>query len=512
MRISTHIIPSAILLAVVVALLGCGKDRSVEPAVPPRIVAVSPADGATYVNVTKDVTVEFSETIDPTTVTSANFYFLDPLAGQLITDSKTVRFIPADSLQFSTTYTVVVTRGIRATNGEPLEKGKSWSFTTAPKPITVHPPVITGFSPTGVYAGVLLTITGHDFWNAPGYTQTYINGVQAATQSIDTNKIVVMVPANATTGRISVRTPISTDTSTEILTVYQPGDVWGQITPPTDYSLSAVCWTGQRFVAVGNLGTILTSEDGFDWIARSSGTVSRLNDVLATGSGVVAVGSGGTIVTSPDGLIWQLQQSDTTATISGVTRGSVFMAVGSSGLILQSDNAVAWNPVPPFTGEWLYDVAATSRGYLAVGHDGTMAASTTITSWLTLTSGTTEHLLAAEEINGTTIVVGYNGTILTSTDLRNWTEQVSGTTAHLGGISFTDDRVVVVGDEGTILTSPTGSTWQMQNSQTLLPLYDAAFSGERLVAVGDSGCIVLSPYIPGLTVAPGSESLTESAF
>jgi len=512
MSISTYTLTWAILLAAIALLLGCGQDRSVEPAVAPRIVAVSPADGATYVNVTEEVTVDFSETIDAATVTPANFYFLDPLAGQLITDSKTVRFIPSDSLEFSTTYTVVVTRGIRATNGEPLEKGKSWSFTTMAKPLTTHAPVITGFSPTGVYAGVLLTITGHNFWDATGYTQAYINGVQAATQSIDTNRIVVTIPTNATTGRISVRTPISSDTSVEILTVYQPGDVWGQITAPTDYSLAAVCWTGERFVAVGNLGTILTSEDGFDWTARSSGTVNRLNDVAATGSGIVAVGTGGTIVTSPDGLTWQLQQSDTTMTISGVTHGAVFMAVGAAGLILQSANAVAWNPVLPFTGEWLYDVAATSRGYLAVGHDGTMAVSTTITSWLTLTSGTTEHLLAAEEINGTTIVVGYNGTILTSTDLRNWTERVSGTTAHLGGISFTDDRLVVVGDEGTILTSSTGSTWQMQDSQTLLPLYGVAFSGHRLAAVGDSGCIVLSPYIPGLTEATPIESPAETAF
>jgi hypothetical protein len=52
-------------------------------------------------------------------------------------------------------------------------------------------------------------------------------------------------------------------------------------------------------VAVGILGTILTSPDGVTWTERTSGTSRNLNSVTYGNGTFMAVGEYGTIVTSP---------------------------------------------------------------------------------------------------------------------------------------------------------------------------------------------------------------------
>ena len=43
--------------------------------------------------------------------------------------------------------------------------------------------------------------------------------------------------------------------------------------------LNAVTWANNQFIAVGNSGLILTSDNGVDWIQRTSGTPVNLQDV-----------------------------------------------------------------------------------------------------------------------------------------------------------------------------------------------------------------------------------------
>src|SRR5437762_1809896 len=53
------------------------------------------------------------------------------------------------------------------------------------------------------------------------------------------------------------------------------------------------------------------------WTARSSGTSNSLFAV-ASGSQVVAVGALGTILTSPDGIVWQSRTSGASVHLYGV--------------------------------------------------------------------------------------------------------------------------------------------------------------------------------------------------
>ncbi|NPA72046.1 MAG: hypothetical protein GXO35_04380, partial [Gammaproteobacteria bacterium] len=91
------------------------------------------------------------------------------------------------------------------------------------------------------------------------------------------------------------------------------------------------------YVAVGNVGAILTSWNGEEWTLQDSGTNSALLGITYGNDTFIAVGEHGTILTSPDGENWTAQTSGTSYSLKGITYGNgTFVAVGSSGTILTS--------------------------------------------------------------------------------------------------------------------------------------------------------------------------------
>jgi hypothetical protein len=106
---------------------------------PPTVQAVSPPDGVAGVGTATDVTVHFSEPIDSTTITSADFT-LASSAGAVIdsvsynNDTNTATLHPSTLLAAGTTYTAHIS-GVQDLAGNALVAPVSWSFTTAPAPI-----------------------------------------------------------------------------------------------------------------------------------------------------------------------------------------------------------------------------------------------------------------------------------------------------------------------------------------------------------------------------------------
>jgi len=118
-----------------------------------------------------------------------------------------------------------------------------------------------------------------------------------------------------------------------------PLDNWHWRNPlPTGNPLFGVTYGKGTFVAVGDVGTILTSPDGVTWTERSSGMDDYLT-AIAYGEGTfVAAGLFGTILTSPDGVTWTQRFPGTTAGLTAIAHGNnSFVAVGSGGTIIQSD-------------------------------------------------------------------------------------------------------------------------------------------------------------------------------
>jgi hypothetical protein len=106
---------------------------------PPTVLAVSPPNGAAGVGTATDITVNFSEPIDSTTITSADFT-LTSADGVVIDivlydhDTNTAILHPSAPLVDGTTYTARIT-GVSDMAGNELAGAASWSFTTAAGPL-----------------------------------------------------------------------------------------------------------------------------------------------------------------------------------------------------------------------------------------------------------------------------------------------------------------------------------------------------------------------------------------
>lgn len=107
----------------------------------------------------------------------------------------------------------------------------------------------------------------------------------------------------------------------------------------TTESLLAVAYGRGQFAAIGN-GVATTSKDGVRW---SSPIILPGTFVgLAYGCGTfVATGDNGRIITSDDGLHWAARTSGTTGSLGRITySGRSFFNEGVNGSILQSDPVV----------------------------------------------------------------------------------------------------------------------------------------------------------------------------
>src|SRR5437763_10757794 len=109
-----------------------------------------------------------------------------------------------------------------------------------------------------------------------------------------------------------------------------PLDQWTWRNPlPQGNDLAAVAYGTGLLVAVGSIGTILTSVDGAAWQERNSGTTNDLLGVAYGNGGFVATGLRGTILNSTDGIIWHPCASVTDKDLLGVPFGDgQFVAVG----------------------------------------------------------------------------------------------------------------------------------------------------------------------------------------
>jgi photosystem II stability/assembly factor-like uncharacterized protein len=76
----------------------------------------------------------------------------------------------------------------------------------------------------------------------------------------------------------------------------------------------AVAKSGNRYVAVGESGAIITSTDGVNWKAVNSGTTNALFSV-AYGSGTFIAAGNNVILKSTNGINWNIVKSDTSSAI-----------------------------------------------------------------------------------------------------------------------------------------------------------------------------------------------------
>ena len=195
-------------------------------------------------------------------------------------------------------------------------------------------------------------------------------------------------------------------------------------------SLQDVAWLGDRYIAVGNNATILTSNaDGSAWTLQDAGAAAAnmsLDGVASNNNRIVVVGTNGTILDSVDGIAWTLQAQPTNNDLNDVTwDGAQFVIVGSNDTVLTSADGLTWTSHLPGTSDIRF---------------------TAVTQW---DSGLPQNPILA--------TVGSAGTFVVNPDADPGAIVRTGTTEQQGGLTWVDDGMappyfMIVGNDGTVMT------------------------------------------------------------
>ncbi len=173
--------------------------------VPPTVANRTPAANATAVPQATVIRAGFSESMDPSTISSATFEVRDAanalVSGSLSysSGSLSASFVPNNALASGTTYTVTVRGGasdprVKDLAGNPMAATASWSFTTAAAPtcpcsifnVTDTPAVLSDSDVSAVELGVKFRadingyIKGIRFYKGPGNTGTHVGTLWSA--------------------------------------------------------------------------------------------------------------------------------------------------------------------------------------------------------------------------------------------------------------------------------------------------------------------------------------------
>jgi len=217
---SNVIIGLILLAALILTLLGsCNNEgeqvRLLESVVDkdttiPVLLSFSPLDGDTFVPVRKPIQATFSEDIDAESVDELSFIISPDVNASRQVCRTTTACTVWNELAYSTQYTVTLTTDMTDLAGNPISADFSWSFMTRDPP---PPPVITGLAPSWGPIGTPITIVGTGFDTVWWENIVWFTGDSAMVLSSTDTTITTVVPQEATTGPVSVRNRVATDTS-----------------------------------------------------------------------------------------------------------------------------------------------------------------------------------------------------------------------------------------------------------------------------------------------------------
>jgi hypothetical protein len=200
--------------------------------------------------------------------------------------------------------------------------------------------------------------------------------------------------------------------------VSENGENWGrQAGGSTD--LVNITYLGNRHIAAGDMGTVVTSSNGLNWTWRTVTNRTRLQGI-AYGNGLyVVTGVAGTILTSADAVNWATQSSPTNVYLQAAAHGNGrFVAAGTRGVIVTSSNGTNWAVAQTPVGQIEFEHITFAAGhFVVVGEDGTVLSSTNGINWLSHYSGSHNNLRYVDYAQGAFTIVGNNDLIFQSTQV-----------------------------------------------------------------------------------------------
>lgn len=284
----------------------------------------------------------------------------------------------------------------------------------------------------------------------------------------------------------------------------EEGQVWRRISSGTSSWLVAVAYADEKYIAVGDNGTVLVSRDAIHWtVVANSQTNNRLNNIAYGQGKWVAVGENGTIIVSENGEDWTNVSVGSSGWLRGLAFNSgdesssvpaIWLITGVSGNLFVSEDAIEWSTIITrkttprsafFDSEsvvgipsrsFRFDAANYSNNFYSfveVGEDGISASleiysarnpptSNTPRSWEISRPPDFFRRVSSESITwrtttraaDTLVLAGTNGSIAV-TDIwgTEFTILPQTSSANLNGSGFAHDSLFIVGDDLTILRS-----------------------------------------------------------
>jgi hypothetical protein len=240
---------------------------------------------------------------------------------------------------------------------------------------------------------------------------------------------------------------------------------WTKQLSGLSYMLTDVIWDGDVFVAVGGDGSILTSVDGIDWLARESGTVQDLYAVSAHGTDIIAVGNEIVLLSTDHGESWVTKGEPVGIRLSTVALNSSQVVIGGwvadtleSSLMISEDRGDTWQAVdsPAVDFTFLTDSTYAAGLYVAAAD-------------------------SAFSIDG--------GWILVSSDGVVWNEILRYEDLGLNVVVHDGSRFFVAGRGGIVFSSMDGLNWtELQTPVEGVDYLSATWSGSTLMLAGGYSC------------------------
>lgn len=220
-----------------------------------------------------------------------------------------------------------------------------------------------------------------------------------------------------------------------------------------------VVWNGTSFVLAGKEGAIYTSNDGVNWLNRTTvSTANKMKEqkkIIWDGNKFVLTALSG-VYTSLDGIEWS----------SEIVDKDKFEVVGTDGTVLRVKD-FDFKKISPQLADRYSDfyINKNSKGYISVG-------------------------------GGYNNPLGYKskecGIVLLSSDGENWSSINPEVEGFLRSVVFNKGEYVAVGNNGSIVISKDGIKWDKQNSGVNNNLFDVATNGSIFVVGGEGGIILQS--------------------
>jgi photosystem II stability/assembly factor-like uncharacterized protein len=237
------------------------------------------------------------------------------------------------------------------------------------------------------------------------------------------------------------------------------GRSWERMSRPTGRDLYAVAHGPGELVAVGSRGAILTSADeGVTWTRRRSRTQLNLHTVYWTGQEYLAGGDIGRVLSSPDARRWRRVDIGAYHSVRGfATDGANVVAAGAGTIARRAAGETSWELEPTGFARFQTAIAYGDGRFVIVGHNGEALASTDGgQSWTAGTSGV-ELNFDAVVWTGSRFIATGEGIAVSSEDGLAWEPVPLPTARSVRAFATRGSAVVGVGDGRTRIVLPAGT-------------------------------------------------------